>query len=73
MRVLQLLSGRIFYFAHDYPPGYFRDAIVHPPDTFWGYLFSATPSVHPSVASRYHAEHVLFALAEFLVCLDYTM
>jgi len=42
--VLQLLSGRIFYFAHDYPPGYFRDAIVHPPDTFLGGIpYSATP------------------------------
>ena len=43
--VLQLLSGRIFYFAHDYPPGYFRDATVHPPDTFFfggGVPYSAT-------------------------------
>ena len=26
----------ISHTTHDYPPGYFRDAIVHPPDTFVG-------------------------------------
>jgi len=30
------VSGRIFNFAHDYPPGYFRDAIIHPPGYFLG-------------------------------------